>query len=237
MEVTIWLAFAAGLVSFLSPCVLPLVPAYLAQITGTSITNNQVEADRRLLIYSSLGFILGFTIIFMILGASSTVIGQLFAEKRQFIEQIGGIIIFIFGLQMMGVISIDLLFKEKRMTPRKKKTANFGNSVILGFVFGAGWTPCIGLVLSSILILSSQADTLYTGMIMLFVYSMGLALPFFAIALLWSKSLHKLRKLNRLLPAIQKVSGAMMLILGLLLFTGQFSILAAYLARLVPFNF
>ncbi|TES56384.1 cytochrome c biogenesis protein CcdA [Halalkalibacterium halodurans] len=237
MEVTIWLAFAAGLVSFLSPCVLPLVPAYLAQITGTSVKENQIEADRRLLIYNSIGFISGFTLIFMILGASSTVIGQLFSNNRVLIEQIGGIIIFVFGLQMIGVISLNLLYKEKRLSIGKRKTASFGNSVILGIVFGAGWTPCIGLVLSSILILSSQTETLYTGMLMLFVYSMGLALPFFAVALLWSKSLHKLKKFNRLLPTIQKISGAIMIILGILLFTGQFRILATYFARFVPFNF
>ncbi len=227
----------AGLVSFLSPCVLPLVPAYLAQITGTSIKENQIDADRRLILFSSLGFISGFTIIFMIFGASSTAIGQIFSYNRTLLEQIGGIIIFVFGLQMLGVISLSFLYKEKRITIGKKKTASFGNSVILGFIFGAGWTPCIGLILSSILILSSHADTFYTGMFMLFIYSMGLALPFLLVALMWSKSLDKFNKLSRFLPTIQKVSGATMLVLAFLLFTGQFRIIASYFARFVPFNF
>ncbi|WP_100406551.1 cytochrome c biogenesis CcdA family protein [Bacillus solitudinis] len=235
-EVTIWLAFLAGVVSFLSPCIFPLVPAYLAQLTGSSIENNRVAAQRRIILSRSIGFISGFTIIFLLLGASSTFIGQAFWNNRQLFEQIGGIFITVFGLQMMGVISIRMLLREKKIPAKPKKTASFVNSVLLGFLFGTGWSPCIGLVLTSILILAGQSETMWTGMFMLLIYSFGLGLPFIGVALLWSRSLDKMRRLNKWLPKIQQVSGGVMVALGILLFTGKFSVLSAYLARFIPFN-
>ncbi|NEU31521.1 cytochrome c biogenesis protein CcdA [bacterium LRH843] len=236
-EVTIWLAFLAGVVSFLSPCIFPLVPAYLAQLTGSNIANNQVGAERKLILSRSVGFVIGFTMIFLLLGASSTFVGQVFWSNRQLFEQIGGIIIAVFGLQMMGIISIRMLISEKKIAAKQRKSASFANSVLLGFLFGTGWSPCIGLVLSSILILSSQSETMWSGMFMLFIYSLGLGVPFVLVALLWSRSLDRMRKINKWLPTIQKVSGGIMVVLGILLFTGQFSVLSAYLARFVPFNF
>ncbi len=235
-EVTIWLALLAGVVSFLSPCVFPLVPAYLAQLTGTNVADNQINADRRLILSRSIGFIIGFTSIFLLLGASSTFIGQAFWGNRQLFEQIGGIIIAVFGLQMMGIISIRMLISEKRLHVKPKKTTSFANSVLLGFLFGTGWSPCIGLVLTSILLLAGREETMWAGMFMLLVYSIGLGLPFIGVALLWSRSLDKIRRLNKWLPTIQKVSGGIMVVLGILLFTGQFAIISAYLARFVPFT-
>ncbi|WP_017728667.1 cytochrome c biogenesis CcdA family protein [Halalkalibacterium ligniniphilum] len=236
-EVTIWLAFLAGIVSFLSPCIFPLMPAYLAQLTGSTVSGDAIVADRRLILSRSSGFILGFTLIFLLLGASSTFIGQLFWGNRLLLEQIGGIVITVFGLQMMGIISLRMLLSEKRIATKPKKSSSFAGSVMLGFLFGTGWSPCIGLVLSSILILASQANTMWTGMFMLLIYSIGLGIPFILVALLWSRSLHKMRRLNRWLPKIQKASGLIMVILGILLFTGQFRVISAYFARFVPFNF
>ncbi|MBU8905465.1 cytochrome c biogenesis CcdA family protein [Desertibacillus haloalkaliphilus] len=235
-EVTIWLAFLAGVVSFLSPCIVPLVPAYLAQLTGTTISDNQIHATRKLIITRSLGFILGFTIIFLLLGASSTFIGQFFTSNRQLFEQVGGIIIVVFGLQMTGLISIRMLISEKKFSSSPKKSTSFGSSVLFGFLFGTGWSPCIGLVLGSILVLAGRSDTMTEGMLMLLVYSIGLGLPFLLVALLWSRSLNKMKKLNKLIPKIQKISGTIMIVLGILLFTGQFAVISAYLARFVPFN-
>lgn len=235
-EVTIWLAFLAGIISFLSPCIFPLVPAYLAQLTGTTITNNQIMANRSLILSRSIGFISGFTIIFLLLGATSTFIGDIFWSNRQLFERIGGIIIVVFGLQMAGIISIRMLLTEKRYTPKPKKTTSFASSVLLGFLFGSGWSPCIGLVLSSILYLASQAETMWSGMFMLLVYSLGLGIPFMIVALVWSRSLDKMRSLNKWLPTIQKASGWIMVALGVMLFTGQFSVLSAYLARFIPFG-
>ncbi|MDE5414985.1 cytochrome c biogenesis CcdA family protein [Alkalihalobacterium chitinilyticum] len=235
-EITIWLAFFAGVISFLSPCVFPLVPAYLAQLTGTSVSDNQVQADRSLILSRSIGFIIGFTIIFVMLGASSTFIGRTFLENQQLIQQIGGIVIVVFGLQMAGIISISMLLSEKRFNNTPKKSTSFANSVFFGLFFGAGWSPCIGLVLSSILLLAMESETMFRGMFMLFIYSMGLGVPFILVALLWSRSLDKLRKLNRILPKIQKASGYLLIILGILLFTGKFAAIAAYLTRFQLFN-
>nr|WP_246879929.1 cytochrome c biogenesis CcdA family protein [Bacillus suaedae] len=236
MEVTIWLAFFAGVVSFLSPCIFPLVPAYLAQLTGTNIANNQVNADRKLILSRSIGFVIGFTLIFLLLGVSSTFIGQLYWGNRQLIEQIGGIIIAVFGLQMMGVISIRMLMSEKRLSVKPKKTTSFTNSVLVGFLFGTGWSPCIGLALSSILLLAGRAETMWSGIFLLLIYSIGLGIPFVLVALLWSRSLDKMRKINKWLPTIQKGSGVVMVILGVMLFTGYFNLITAYLVRYVPFN-
>ncbi|MFV8826894.1 cytochrome c biogenesis CcdA family protein [Alkalihalobacterium sp. APHAB7] len=235
-EITIWLAFFAGVISFLSPCIFPLVPAYLAQLTGTSVSDNQIQADRSLILSRSIGFIIGFTIIFVMLGASSTFIGRVFLENQLLIQQIGGIIIVVFGLQMAGIISISMLLSEKRFKNTPKKSTSFANSVFFGLFFGAGWSPCIGLVLSSILLLAMESETMFKGMFMLFIYSMGLGVPFILVALLWSRSLHKLRKLNRIIPKIQKVSGYILIILGILLFTGKFAAIAAYLTRFQLFN-
>ncbi|TSB45784.1 cytochrome c biogenesis CcdA family protein [Alkalicoccobacillus porphyridii] len=235
MEISIWLAFFAGMVSFLSPCIFPLVPAYLAQLTGSTISEGEIQADRRLILTRSLGFILGFTIIFVLMGASSTYLGQIFANNRQLIEQIGGIFIVLFGLQMAGIISLRSLITEKKLPIKPKKTASFSNSLLIGFLFGAGWMPCIGLVLSSILILASNSATMSSGILLLFIYSAGLGVPFLLVAFFWSKSLSKLKTINRWLPLIQRVSGILMIILGIMLFTGQFRILSAYFARFVPF--
>ncbi|WP_100371940.1 cytochrome c biogenesis CcdA family protein [Bacillus sp. FJAT-45037] len=238
-EVSIWIAFLAGVVSFLSPCVFPLMPAYLAQLTGSQVEGNAVVADRRLILTRSIGFVMGFSIVFLLMGLSSTLIGQAFWDYRQLLEQIGGIVITVFGLQMMGIISIRMLLSEKKFKAKPRKTRSFAGSIILGFIFGAGWSPCIGLVLGGILALASQAETMMTGVLMLLVYSIGLGIPFVLVALLWSRSLDKMRRLNKWLPTIQKVSGGIMVALGILLFTGRFSAISAYLqnlAQYLPFN-
>nr|WP_083388850.1 cytochrome c biogenesis protein CcdA [Anaerobacillus isosaccharinicus]MBA5585325.1 sulfite exporter TauE/SafE family protein [Anaerobacillus isosaccharinicus]QOY36349.1 sulfite exporter TauE/SafE family protein [Anaerobacillus isosaccharinicus] len=235
--ISIWIALFAGVISFLSPCVFPLVPAYLAQLTGTQISNNQLDVDRRMIISRSLGFILGFTIIFLLLGASSTFLGQIFMKNRELLEKIGGIIIVVLGLQMLGLFSIKMLMSEKRLQTKPKKSMSFIGSVMFGFVFGAGWSPCIGLVLSSILILAAQSGSMASGMILLFVYSIGMGIPFLLVALIYSRSLNKIRKINKFIPIIQKVSGGIMIVLGILLYTGLFARLSGYLAQFIPFNF
>ncbi|WNF37575.1 cytochrome c biogenesis CcdA family protein [Bacillaceae bacterium IKA-2] len=230
----IGLALFAGIVSFLSPCIFPLVPAYLAQLTGTSISNNQLNADRKIIISRSIGFIIGFTIIFMLLGASSTAFGQLFMKNRELLEKLGGIVIVVLGLQMYGVFSFKMLMSEKRLQSKPKKSTSFFGSVGFGLIFGAGWSPCIGLVLSSILILAAQSGSMASGMFLLFVYSIGLGIPFLIVALLFSKSLNKIKKISKYLPLIQKGSGIIMIILGILLYTGLFARISGWLAQFIP---
>ncbi|MCD8510315.1 MAG: cytochrome c biogenesis CcdA family protein [Bacillus sp. (in: Bacteria)] len=231
----IWIALFAGVVSFLSPCIFPLVPAYIAQLTGSNIADNQVMADRKLIISRSIGFIIGFTSIFLILGASSSFIGSFFFYNRDLLEKLGGIIIVLFGLQLMGVFNITFLLSEKRLMKPSKSTS-FGRSVLFGFVFAAGWSPCIGLVLGSILTLAAQSTDTFGAMTLLLFYSLGLAIPFLLVAILYSKSLDKIRNLNKYLPIIQKTSGVIMIILGVMLFTGLFARMAAYLIQFTPFN-
>ncbi|SFF05392.1 cytochrome c biogenesis CcdA family protein [Alteribacillus iranensis] len=235
-EVTIWLALGAGAISFLSPCVFPLVPAYLVQLTGTTVSQSEINADQRLILLRSLGFILGFTIIFMLLGASSTFLGQLFSQYNNLVAQVGGIIIVLFGLQMAGVVSIRSLMSEKKVASKPTKANSFGGSVMFGLLFAAGWSPCVGLVLGSILALASQSDTMLSGMAMLFIYSIGMGIPFLLVAIFYSKSLHKLRRFHKLMPRIQKAGGVVMIIMGVMLFFGYFQMLSSYLAQFVPFS-
>lgn len=226
---SLWIAMFAGFVSFLSPCVFPLVPAYLAQLTGAEIAQNKLSADRKLILSRSFGFIIGFTSIFLALGASSSLLGGLFLQNQQLLEQLGGIIIVMFGLQLTGIFQLNFLMNEKRLR-NPVKSASFGRSVLFGLIFAAGWSPCIGLVLGSILTLAAQNDPM-GGMILLLFYSAGLAIPFLLVGLLFARSLDKVRNLNRFLPIFQKVSGLIMIILGIMLFTGWFARIAGYLSQ------
>ncbi|SDC22297.1 cytochrome c biogenesis CcdA family protein [Shouchella lonarensis] len=236
MDVTLSIAFFAGLISFFSPCVFPLMPAYLSQLTGTNVVGRAVMAPRAIILSRSLGFICGFTVIFLLLGFASTFIGQLVFGNRTLLAQVGGIIIILFGLQTSGLISIRALLSNKSIHVTPKRAGSFSQSLLLGFLFAASWTPCIGLALSSILALASNSQTAWQGAFLLLVYSFGMALPFLAVALMWSRSLHKMKRLHRYLPVIQRVSGYFMIVLGILLVSGHFSILSSYLARFNPFG-
>ncbi|SDI84728.1 cytochrome c biogenesis CcdA family protein [Natribacillus halophilus] len=234
-DISLWLALVAGVVSFFSPCIFPLVPAYLAQLTGTNISDGAVNAERRIIMSRSVGFIVGFTTIFLLMGASATLIGEWFQMYSGALEQIGGIIIILFGLQMTGVISLRSLMTEKRFGNKSpKKSTSFLGSVAFGLVFAAGWTPCIGIVLGSILALASTEGSMLAGSGMLFVYSMGLGLPFMAVSLIYARSLNKLSRLNRFLPIVQQSGGVIMIIFGILLFSGYFQVISSYLARISP---
>ncbi|MCR6097004.1 cytochrome c biogenesis protein CcdA [Salipaludibacillus agaradhaerens] len=232
---SIWIALFAGVVSFLSPCVFPLVPAYIAQLTGGSINQHEIVADRKLILSRSIGFIIGFTSIFLVLGATSSLFGQLFLQNQVLLQQLGGIIIVLFGLQLTGVFSFNFLMSEKKFM-KPSKSASFGRSILFGLVFAAGWSPCIGLVLGSIIALASQSTHTLGGMLLLLFYSIGIGLPFLLVALIYSKSINKIRNINRYLPFIQKTSGVIMILLGIMLFSGLFSRIAAYLSQYIPFS-
>ncbi|MCD8500593.1 MAG: cytochrome c biogenesis protein CcdA [Bacillaceae bacterium] len=235
---SIWIALFAGIISFFSPCIFPLVPAYLAQLTGSQVAENKLNVNKVTILSRSFGFMIGFTLVFLLIGASSTFIGQIFWENRKLLEKLGGIIIVLLGMQMSGVISFQFLLSEKRMkVTRTKHTTSFFRSIIFGLIFAIGWSPCIGLALSSILILAAQSSTMMAGMFLLLIYSIGLGVPFILVALLYSSSLNKLRKFNRFLPMIQQLSGVVLIVLGVMLYTGLFNILSSYLARFIPFNF
>lgn len=231
-NVSVLFAFTAGIFSFLSPCVFPLIPAYITNLTGSKLENDKLVVSKRLLLVRSFSFILGFSIIFVIMGASASAIGQVFSHNRNIIQKISGLLIIVFGLQMAGILRLRFLMMERRMGARQIGVDNVWRSLILGMSFGAGWTPCVGLALSSILLLAGSSNTVYSGAIMLFVYSLGLGIPFLAISLVITYSLQIMRKISRSLGVLSVINGWILIGLGLLMYTGQLIKISAWFARL-----
>lgn len=221
------LAFSAGLLSFLSPCVLPLVPAYLSYIAGTAISEINSNKAKRNLLLNSVFFIIGFSFVFIVLGATVSSISKLFTDNLNILKKVGGIVIILFGFHMTGIFKIKILYSEKRYFPNLKIKKNFG-SLLLGIAFAFGWTPCIGPILSSILIYAGSMETIWKGVFLLIMYSLGLALPFFLSALLIENSTKYIRRFSKFLPIVSIVSGITMMIMGLLVFTNQLAIISRF---------
>ena len=224
-------AFVAGLLSFLSPCVLPLIPSYITFLTGMSIDD---AGGRRpnTLVHASL-FILGFTLIFLALGATATVFGQMMLAYRGWISRIGGLLIIIFGLYLTGAFKLPFLERERRVY-LATKPAGYAGTVMVGVAFGAGWTPCIGPILGAVLIYTAAAATLNHGLSLLLVYSLGLALPFFLAALAVDRFIGFFRRFRRHMAWVTKVSGLLLIVVGILMVTSEFERLSAYLQGLTP---
>lgn len=235
-ELSVAVAFGAGIVSFLSPCVLPLFPSYLSFITG--LTFDELAAPgaeararvRRLTIVHSLLFILGFTLVFMALGASASVVGQFMRSNQVWIRRLAGLVIVLFGLHITGLFTFPFLQRERRLHLRERP-AGFLGSVVVGFAFGAGWTPCIGPILGAILTMAGTAGELSTGVGLLAVYGAGLGVPFFLAAVGFSAFLSGFRRIRRWLRPIEVVSGVVLVTVGVLIFTNQFAVLASLLNR------
>lgn len=234
---TLVIALVAGFLSFLSPCVFPLLPAYVTHLTGSFIQDNKINADKKLLIIRSISFILGFSIIFVAMGASASFIGQFFAGNRNLIEKISGLLIIVFGLQMAGMLTLRFLMFDKKWNHANTSKKGNASSFILGLAFGSGWTPCVGLALSSILLLAGSSETLYSGMFLLFVYSIGLGIPFLVLSLVLTYSLSILKKINPWLPLLSKINGWLLIGMGLLVFTGQLQKISAWLAQFTFFTY
>lgn len=234
---TILVALIAGVLSFLSPCVFPLIPAYVSHLTGSFVHENKINVEKKLLMIRSISFIVGFSVVFVAMGASASFIGQFFAGNRELVEKISGLLIIVFGLQMTGVLTMRFLMFNKSFI--KTETSKKGNlrSFILGLAFGSGWTPCVGLALSSILLLAGSSETVYSGMFLLFIYSIGLGIPFLVLSLMLTYSLGILKKINRWLPVLSVVNGWILVGMGLLLFTGQLQKISAYLAQFTLFTY
>ena len=217
------IAFSAGLLSFLSPCVLPLIPSYLAFLLGDY--TDQKKKDKKYSILPALIFILGFTIVFVLLGLSATFLGKFFLRNQALLRKISGIIIIIFGLHISGIIKLKWLYYEKKLsiTPKSNK---YLQSLILGFGIALAWTPCIGPILSSILILAGNSQNIYAGAFLLFIYAVGFALPFLITALAAKKILPAIKKMNKYLNYINIVSGILIIILGILIFTNNLNFIS-----------
>ncbi len=227
-------AFLAGLVSFVSPCVLPLVPSYLSFLTGTSLedlkSESSSEAKARVFAHA-LAFVAGFTVIFVAIGLSASAIGGVFANNKRLVEIFGGIIIVVLGLQMMGVLKIPALMMDKRVHAKPRKQSLWV-SFLVGLGFAAGWSPCIGPILSAIILLASQ-EKLPQATFLLFVYSMGLAIPFLITAAAITQSLGALNRIKRYLPVIEATSGAILVATGIIVATDQFTRIAGFFYQYV----
>lgn len=222
-NISILLSFIAGIGSFLSPCILPLIPVYVSYITGYSIEEFKEKNDlsyKKILI-SSLCFISGFTVIFTLLGASSTLIGNFIGSRKNIFRYIGAAVMIILGLHISGILKIKKLYFEKRIK-FKKLNLHYLSSFILGIGLASAWTPCVGPVLSSILILSSMEETLKRGVILLFSYSMGIGIPFLLIPLFLKKLIPLLNRVKRHYRKIEIFMGLLLIFFGISLLTKLF---------------
>jgi cytochrome c-type biogenesis protein len=236
-QVSLVAAFLAGVVSFVSPCVLPLVPSYITFITGLSFDElTATDAGprvRRLTFIHSLGFIVGFSLVFIALGATATAAGQFLRTYQDVLRIVGGVLITFFGIYLTGILPIAALSRERKVHLTGKPLGILG-SVLVGITFAAGWTPCIGPILASILLYASTAKTVGTGILLLSVYSLGLGVPFLVASLGMNSFLAASSRLRRSLRTIEVVSGVILVAFGLSLVTNLFSHFVAFLARFIP---
>jgi cytochrome c-type biogenesis protein len=224
-------AFAAGVLSFLSPCVLPLVPSYIGFLTGMTLP--EVSGRRRAALIHALLFIGGFSLVFVLLGASATALGRALNYYQVWLQRVGGVLVILFGLLCLGVFKVGLLTQERRLHLERKPVGYLG-SVLVGMAFAAGWTPCIGPVLGGILGLAATSGDVSRGILLLGVYSAGLALPFLIAAVAVESFLDWFQRFRRFLPWVMRISGVLLILMGVLLVTGEFTRLAGWLQGLTP---
>jgi len=229
-------AFFAGLISFLSPCVLPLVPGYVSLISGAGIEelkSAEGQLMRRVMV-NSIGFILGFSVVFITLGAISTEIGQIAARYKHTLSIVAGVVIIIFGLHLTGIFKIKALYTDARLHDVKGGSTILG-AFLIGFAFAFGWTPCLGPILSAILVVASQEDKVVRGILLLTVYSLGLAVPFLMTSLLMERFLKFYSRFRSHMHALEIASGGLLIALGVLLVIGRFTLISSWLSFLNRF--
>ena len=224
-------AFTAGILSFLSPCVVPLVPSYVGFLTGMSLED--ANAKKRHVFAHALLFVLGFTLIFVLLGASATALGRALRQHQVWLQRGGGVLIIVFGLYCLGLLKLGALQSEKRMHLQDKPVGYLG-SVLVGMAFAAGWTPCIGPILGAILSMAATSGDTGRGTGLLLAYSSGLAVPFLGAALAVDRFIDWFQRFRRYLPWVMRASGILLIIVGILMITGEFTRLAALLQGFTP---
>jgi cytochrome c-type biogenesis protein len=236
-DVSILVAFAGGLFSFLSPCVLPLFPSYLSFITGMSVDQlaaaSAERRDRWRVLGHSLAFVLGFSMVFVGMGASFSALGQLLFDYRDRIRLAGGLLIIVFGLYIAGVLRMGFLGRYRQLQLRSKPAGLIG-SWLVGVTFAIGWTPCVGPILGSILSLAGAAETVATGVTLLSAYSAGLALPFLLSSLALGAFLATFRRFRPWIPVVERAAGVLLVIVGVLVATNYFLVLNSYALSLTP---
>ena len=224
-------ALGAGLMSFLSPCVLPLIPGYISYVSGNSL--NELIERKKVNIIPTILFTVGFSIVFIIFGAASTFLGQFLLQNSFELRILAGVIIIIFSLHIIGIINLKFLNYEKRIQTNNNK--NFYSPIIIGAAFGFGWTPCIGPILGSILVLAATEESINKGVLLLFFYSLGLAIPFILSGFLIQKFLIFSKNFKKNINIVSKIGGSILLITGILILTNQLQILGYYILDYLPF--
>jgi cytochrome c-type biogenesis protein len=230
-------AFAGGFLSFISPCVLPLIPGYLSFVSGVSMeevrTGKATSSSKRRLLVASLAFVAGFSLVFIALGASASAIGTFLMSRLPILGKIAGVLIIVFGLHTMGVFRLRLLDTEKRVQTERKPTSLLG-AMLVGIAFAFGWTPCIGPILGTILVMAGRKETISEGVLLLTVYSAGLGIPFLLTSLAVNRFFTASARIRKHYHAIEVASGALLIAIGVLIFTNQFTIIARYLQPYLP---
>jgi len=224
-------AFAAGLLSFLSPCVLPLIPSYVGYLTGMSV--EEVERRRGTAVLHGLWFVAGFSLVFVLLGAAASAVGNLLRDYQVWLGRVGGVLLILFGVYLLGILRPAFLMRERRIELARKPLGYFGSGVV-GFTFGAAWTPCIGPILGGILTLAATQAGLGRGIVLLAVYALGLGVPFLLTALALDRFLVWFQRFRPYIIWVDRIAGAMLIVLGILLVTDSFTLLAGYLRGLTP---
>jgi cytochrome c-type biogenesis protein len=237
-------AFFAGVLSFVSPCVLPLIPGYLSYISGVTLDDMQgtgtagaatVDASRRRVLVASIFFILGFSAVFVTFGATASALGQILLQpaRMRLLSKIAGAVVILFGLHTMGLLRIDWLYSEKRVQMNRKPRGVVG-AFLVGLAFAFGWTPCIGPILAGILAIAGAQDTVWKGIQLLAVYSLGLGIPFLLTALAINRFFSAMARIRKHYHAIEVTSGLLLCVIGVLIFTDKFTIIARYLSPYLP---
>jgi cytochrome c-type biogenesis protein len=237
-QITLVAAFAAGFLSFISPCVLPLIPGYVSFVSGVSLDDMRAGgaapgASRRRVLITSLFFVIGFSLVFIALGASASAVGKFLFSRLPLLEKIAGALLVVLGLHMMGVFRLGFLESEKRVHAQRKPAGPLG-AVLVGIAFAFGWTPCIGPILSGMLALAASKETVAEGVQLLTVYSAGLGVPFLLTAVAINHFLAASARIRKHYRTIELVSGALIIVIGLLIFTGQLTIIVRYLTPYLP---
>ena len=236
IDVGVWASFGAGILSFLSPCILPLVPPYLCFLAGTTLDDLSAKTggvSTAQVMIRAAAFTLGFSVVFVALGASASTLGQLVSEHLTLLSRIAGAAIVLFGLHMLGVFRLLFLMREAKLEPTSKPVGAIG-AFAVGLAFGFGWTPCVGPVLASILLFATTTDTVGRGVALLAAYSAGIAVPFLAAALFTRPFLRLTARFHRHLGLVEKIMGGALVVTGLVIFAGAMPIVGTWLQEYVP---
>ncbi len=231
MLIKLILSFGAGFISFLTPCVLPIIPGYISYITGKSL--NEIEQNKKVVLFKTILFSIGFSIVFIILGATASAVGNILLFLSNELRIAAGIVIILFSLQMIGILNLNFLNQERRLETKSYKD-NYAFPLLVGAAFAFGWTPCIGPVLGSILALSATEASISTGVLLLSFYSLGLAIPFILSGYYMSRFLTTRKGFSKYYGRVTKTGGVILLLTGILIATNQIQVISYYILTIFP---